>query len=130
MKDAVQSIADKRYERLYSEAYDKIKDAGNNAGSELLSSEGGLNGLKEPVVYVLGRDSNVGYASFDNDSNIVNQVAAVFPIFFFAVAALVCMTTMTRMVEDERTQIGVLKALGYSDGAVMAKYMFYSGSAG
>lgn len=129
LKDAVQSIADKRYERLYSEAYDKIKDAGNNAGSELLSSEGGLNGLKEPVVYVLGRDSNVGYASFDNDSNIVNQVAAVFPIFFFAVAALVCMTTMTRMVEDERTQIGVLKALGYSDGAVMAKYMFYSGSA-
>ena len=100
-----------------------------DAESEIADAQQKLDELKTPEVYILGRDTNVGYASFDNDSNIVNQVAAVFPIFFFAVAALVCMTTMTRMVEDERTQIGVLKALGYSDGAVMAKYLFYSGSA-
>ena len=53
----------------------------------------------------------------------------MFPVFFFLVAALVCMTTMTRMVDEERTQIGVLKALGYSNGQIMSKYLFYSGSA-
>ena len=59
----------------------------------------------------------------------MDAIANVFPIFFFLVAALVCMTTMNRMVEEQRTQIGVLKALGYSEGAIMGKYLFYSGSA-
>lgn len=85
--------------------------------------------LEEPDVYLLGRDTNIGYASFDNDSSIVNGIANVFPIFFFLVAALVCVTTMNRMVEEQRTQIGVLKALGYSEGSIMGKYLFYSGSA-
>ncbi|MFQ7240344.1 MAG: FtsX-like permease family protein [Roseburia intestinalis] len=79
--------------------------------------------------YVLGRDTNVGYVCFESDSGIVDGVADVFPIFFFLVAALVCVTTMNRMVEEQRTQIGVLKALGYSEHTIMAKYMFYSGSA-
>ena len=59
----------------------------------------------------------------------MDAIANVFPIFFFLVAALVCMTTMNRMVEEQRTQIGVLKALGYSEGTIMGKYLFYSGSA-
>ena len=113
----------------YNEGVKTLEAERTDAESEIADAQKKLDKLKTPEVYILGRDTNVGYASFDNDSNIVNQVAAVFPIFFFAVAALVCMTTMTRMVEDERTQIGVLKALGYSDGAVMAKYLFYSGSA-
>lgn len=78
---------------------------------------------------MLGRDTNVGYVCFESDSGIVDGVADVFPIFFFLVAALVCVTTMNRMVEEQRTQIGVLKALGYSEHTIMAKYMFYSGSA-
>jgi len=53
----------------------------------------------------------------------------MFPVFFFLVAALVCMTTMNRMIEEQRTQIGVLKALGYGKTVIMGKYMFYSGSA-
>ena len=53
----------------------------------------------------------------------------VFPLFFFMVAALVCMTTMTRMVDEQRTQIGVLKAMGYTSRAIMGKFIFYSGSA-
>ena len=56
-------------------------------------------------------------------------VAKVFPLFFFAVAALVCITTMTRMIDEQRTQIGTLKALGYSDGTIAWKYMSYSGGA-
>ena len=78
---------------------------------------------------MLGRDKNIGYASFESDSDIVEGIANVFPIFFFLVAALVCITTMTRMVEEQRTQIGILKALGYSEGTIMGKYLFYSGSA-
>ncbi len=79
--------------------------------------------------YLLDRNSNVGYVCFESDSNIVAKVATVFPIFFFLVAVLVCMTTMNRMIEEQRTQIGVLKALGYSRRTIMAKYMVYSGSA-
>ena len=79
--------------------------------------------------YALTRSINIGYVSFENDSQIVDGVAKVFPLFFFLVAALVCMTTMTRMIDEERTQIGVFKALGYSNRAVLGKYMFYSGSA-
>ncbi len=85
--------------------------------------------LTEPDTFVLNRDANVGVACFENDSSIVESVAIVFPVFFFLVVALVCITTMNRMIEEQRTQIGVLKAMGYSSGQIMAKYMFYSGSA-
>lgn len=84
---------------------------------------------KEVEVYVLGRDQNVGYVCFDADSKIVDGIATVFPIFFFAIAALVCSTTMQRMVSDERGQIGTMRALGYSEISVMMKYVIYSGSA-
>lgn len=79
--------------------------------------------------YLLDRNTNIGYVCFESDSNIVEEVATVFPVFFFLVAVLVCMTTMNRMIEEQRTQIGVLKALGYSRRTIMAKYMVYSGSA-
>lgn len=82
-----------------------------------------------PDTYVLDRSTNIGYVSFDNDSQIVNDVASVFPLFFFAIAALVCSTTMQRMVADERIQIGSMRALGYSSGTIVAKYVIYSGLA-
>lgn len=88
-----------------------------------------LDDVENPKTYVLGRDTNIGYVCFDNDTSIVDSIARVFPVFFFLVAALVCMTTMTRMIDEQRTQIGVLKALGYSKGKILGKYVFYSGSA-
>lgn len=87
-----------------------------------------LPDLEEPEVYVFDRSSNTGYMCYDNDTNIVDGVARVFPIFFFLIAALVCSTTMTRMVDDERGQIGTLRALGYSNAAIISKYMIYSGT--
>ena len=84
--------------------------------------------LEEPEIYVFDRSSNTGYMCYDNDTNIVDGVAKVFPIFFFLIAALVCSTTMTRMVDDERGQIGTLRALGYSNGAIISKYLIYSGT--
>lgn len=85
--------------------------------------------MEAPDTYVLGRDTNVGYLCFENDSAIVDGIANIFPVFFFLVAALVCSTTMNRMVEEQRTQIGVLKALGYGKGVIMSKYLFYAGAA-
>ena len=88
-----------------------------------------LSELEPADTYVLTRMENTGYAAFDNDTSIIAAISLVFPAFFFLVAALVCMTTMTRMVDEQRTQIGVLKALGYSDGQIMGRYLFYAGSA-
>ena len=113
------------YENSLAEFENQISDA----EEELRNGEIELAKLKKPDTYVLGRNTNIGYSCFESDSDIVAQVARVFPVFFILVAALVCMTTMSRMVEEQRTQIGVLKALGYSEGTVMGKYMFYSGTA-
>mgnify|MGYP002510107915 FL=1 len=110
--------AREEFEKQMAEAEQKIADA-----------ETDIAAIQKPRTYVLGRDTNVGYALFENDSSIVEGIANVFPVFFFLVAALVCMTTMNRMVEEQRTQIGVLKALGYGNGSIMGKYLFYAGSA-
>lgn len=115
----------KEYEESKADAEEKIADAKR----ELADAEEELEELEKPDTYVLGRDTNIGYACFESDSNIVDGVANVFPLFFFLVAALVCITTMNRMVEEQRTQIGVLKALGYGELSIMNKYMIYSGSA-
>ena len=88
-----------------------------------------LDSVDAPDTYTLGRDKNTGYVCFDNDSKIVDGIAAVFPIFFFAIAALVCSTTMSRMVSDERGIIGTMRALGFSDTAIVMKYAIYAGSA-
>lgn len=96
---------------------------------ELSDAKEELQDVEEPEVHLLDRSMNVGYASYESDVSIVEGVAVVFPLFFFLIAALVCSTTMTRMVDDERTQIGTLRAIGYSEGAILAKYLIYSGSA-
>lgn len=100
-----------------------------NAKKQIDDGRSELECLKKPETYTLDRSTNVGYVCFDNDASIVQGVSNVFPVFFFLVAALVCMTTMTRMVDEQRTQIGTMKALGYGGAAVARKYMIYSGSA-
>ena len=88
-----------------------------------------INRMDEPDVFVLDRNTNPGYLAMESNSEIVEGVSAVFPAFFLLIAALVCITTMTRMVEEERTQIGTLKALGYGNGRIILKYIAYAGSA-
>lgn len=102
----------------------------SEAQEEIDSSVSELNEtLKPATVYLLDRTSNAGYAGLENDTAIVKGVAKVFPLFFFLIAALVCITTMTRMISESRTQIGIYKALGYRNGTVAAQYLFYAGSA-
>ena len=109
----------------FAEAEEELADARR----ELDDGWNELGSLEEPTAYLLGRGTNVGYACLENDSQIVSSIAKVFPVFFFLVAALICVTTMTRMVEEQRGQIGVLSALGYGRAAIMNKFLFYAGSA-
>lgn len=108
---------------------DTAKAELDKGAAELDSAEKQIKNINHADTYVLDRDTNAGYVCFESDTNVVQSVASVFPVFFFLVAALVCLTTMTRMIADQRTQIGIMKALGYSSGAIIGKYMFYSGSA-
>lgn len=130
-------------EREYADGYREYMDARAEADVELADAlvkiedgEKELADAKEeiaeleyPTVYALTRFMNTGYACFDNDTAILEGIVAVFPAFFLLIAALVCITTMTRMVDENRGQIGTLKALGYSKGAIMSKFLIYSGSA-
>lgn len=76
--------------------------------------------------YVLDLNFNAGYYSYDADAERIGNIAKVFPIVFFVVAILICLTTMTRMVEEERIQIGTLKSLGYDDVSISFKYVLYA----
>jgi len=130
LRDGEKELADAR--RKIADAETEIADGEEkiaDARRELKDAEKEIDDIEYPSVYVLGRDANVGYACFESDSSIVDGISRVFPVFFFLIAALVCMTTMTRMIDEQRTQIGVLKALGYSRGQIMSKYIWYSGSA-
>ena len=113
----------------YEEGWRELEREREKAEAEIREAEDKLASFEPPEVYVLLRNTNTGYASFENDAGTVEGIGKVFPVFFFLIAALVCSTTMTRMVDDERTQIGTLRALGYGTAAIMGKYMIYSGSA-
>ena len=131
--------AQKEYDEGYQDYLDgkakadqKLADAAQelaDARVKIDDAQAELDELKAPSVYVLNRETNAGYVNFENDSSIVNGISKVFPVFFFLVAALVTMTTMTRMVEEQRTQIGTLKALGYGGATIAWKYIAYAGSA-
>lgn len=134
LKKAEQELQDarKKYEDGKKEADEKFDEAEEklrDGARKIKKAERKIGKIKKGKSYVYGREINIGYSTFESNAGIVESIATVFPLFFFLVAALVCMTTMTRMIDEQRTQIGVLKALGYSDQAVLGTYMFYSGSA-
>ena len=119
----------KKEERKADNEFDKAKRELDDAKDKLDEAQEKIDDMEIGNSFALSRKENMGYASFDSNSSIVSNISKIFPLFFFLIAALVCMTTMTRMVDEQRTQIGILKALGYSNGQIVGKYMFYSGSA-
>ena len=119
------------YEQAKQDAEKELADAEQelkDAEEELLDARDEIDSMDTPDLTILDRNSNVGYNNLDSSSDIVAGVSRVFPVFFILIAALVCITTMTRMIDEERTQIGTLKALGYTDREIMNKYLIYSGS--
>ena len=110
------------YESKKAEADSRLADAER----QLNDAQKQIDDLENPTWYVMDRTANYGVASFNADADRVDSIAQVFPFIFFLVAALVALTTMTRMVEEERMLIGTYKALGYSRARITAKYLVYA----
>ncbi len=105
----------KKADEEFEEAYEKIENFRKD-----------IDSLEKPEWYVLDLDSNLGYYQFSQDSERISKIAKVFPVLFYIVAILVSLTTMTRMVEEERSELGTLKSLGYEDSQILFKYMLYA----
>ncbi|TLG74166.1 FtsX-like permease family protein [Culicoidibacter larvae] len=103
------------------EAASKLADA----EIKLLDAKKDLATLKLPVYTARTRDDNTGYTQYYENSTRIDVLSNVFPVFFFAIAALVSLTTMTRMVDEQRSQMGTLKALGYERRSIMKKFVIY-----
>ncbi|MEG1743651.1 MAG: FtsX-like permease family protein, partial [Clostridia bacterium] len=116
-------------DKEYAENYEKAQTELANAKIKIDSAQKDISAIKIPEWYVSDRRDTVSFASYRSNSNKVAAIARVFPIFFFLVAALVALTTMTRMIDEERMQIGTLKALGYSKSKILMYYLFYGISA-
>ncbi|MBE6881036.1 MAG: FtsX-like permease family protein [Ruminococcaceae bacterium] len=116
-EDGVKALEDGK-----KEADEKFAEA----EEEIDKNEKEIDELSEIEWYVFTRDDNPGYSEYGENALRISYIAVVFPLFFVMIAALVCLTTMTRMVDEQRTQIGTLKALGYSNTSIMMKYIIYA----
>jgi len=115
-----EGIAEYRFEKQKAER--EIADA----REEIAEAEAKVADIEWPKWYVFSREDNPGYAQYGVNAESVDQISLVFPVFFILTAILVCLTTMTRMVEERRVQIGTMKALGYSRGTILMKYLLYA----
>lgn len=135
-KDKIAEIKEERENARYQELIDKVNTEMAKLGEfniKIQEAEGNLISAREKVVeiekvkwYILDRQQNTGYSSYIQDTESIENLSIVFPIVFFAIATLVSLTSMTRMVEEERQEIGTLKALGYNKFHIMLKYLIYS----
>lgn len=101
---------------------EKIKDA----EGKLIDAREKVEDIEKPEWYIWDRNNNQGYSSYVNDSDNMSKIANVFPVVFFVIAALISLTSMTRMVEEQRGLIGTFKALGYSNLSISMKYVIYA----
>lgn len=114
--------AQKEYDKEKSKADKKFAEA----EEEINNAQEKLDKISSPEWYVFTRDDNPGYSSFSQNADRLDAVASVFPVFFLLVAVLVCVTTMTRLIEEKRTEIATFKALGYSNISIVAKFVIYA----
>lgn len=124
LEEKEQELADAKqeYEDGYAEAQPELADA----RQQIADGEQELKDLEKPEWYVMDREDVTSAKGFADDAERIDNIGQVFPWIFFLVAALISLTTMTRMVEEQRQQIGTLKALGYRDGAIAMKYLCYA----
>ena len=113
-------------EKELEENKKKAEEELSKAKEKLEEAEKKISEIEKPDLYVLDRKSHYSYVDYENSANSINKLSNVFPVFFFIVAALVCLTTMTRMVDEQRVNIGTLKALGYNKGSIAKKFIVYA----
>lgn len=112
----------KEYEDAKVEAEQELADG----KEEILDAESEVREIEKGKWLLGDRSDNTSFSSYGDNADKIAAIATVFPVFFFLVAALVALTTMTRMVEEERGQVGTMKALGYTRGQIAAKYILYA----
>ena len=112
----------KEYEDGKADAEDEIADGER----KLADAKQELEDLKDPEWVISTRDDLPEYTGYGDNAQRIRNIGKVFPVLFFLVAALISLTTMTRMVEEQRTQIGTMKALGYSKSSIAGKYILYA----
>lgn len=110
----------------YQEQEANARSQLDDAQAEIDDAQAQVDALEQPDVFLLDRTQDEGVETYMQDTRRMDGIANVFPVFFFLVAALVALTTMTRMVEDDRVLIGTLKALGYSKGRIASRYLAYA----
>lgn len=108
-----------------SKLEDVSKELNDDRYNSYVNSIGSLR-TPTPTMYIFERSDNIGYSEYKANSEKIDAIGKVFPIIFFVVSALVCLTSMSRMVEEQRLQIGTLKALGYSGFSIAMKYIAYA----
>ncbi len=113
-------------EEEYLEAKEKVERELKDAWEEIEKAEKEIQDIEKGKWYVLDRNSHYSFVDYKGAADRIEALSKVFPLFFVLVAALVCLTTMTRMVDEQRVNIGTLKSLGYSKGAIAFKYIIYS----
>ena len=114
--------AKKEYEEGKAEAEAEIADG----EKKIAEAEADIEDIELPKWYVYDRSTLIEYSGFGENAQRLGAIGRVFPVLFFLVAALISLTSMTRMVEEQRTSIGTMKALGYSKGAIASKYIGYA----
>lgn len=113
-------------EEEYLEAKEQAEKELEKAWKEIKDAEDEIRDIERGRWYVLDRNSHYSYVDYGGAADRIDALSQVFPLFFALVAALVCLTTMTRMVDEQRVNIGTLKALGYGKGAIALKYISYA----
>ena len=116
-------------EQEYLEKKEEAEEKLADGAKQLREARNQLKDINEGKWYVFTRQDSAGFSGYGSNADKIAAIAKVFPAFFFLVAALVALTTMTRLVEEERSQVGALKSLGYSSGAIAAKYLLYAAAA-
>lgn len=105
---------------------DELNTSIKEVSSELKDKEDELSKIKDVLAYSIKRSEVAGFYEYKLETERIENIAKVFPLMFFLVAALVSLTTMTRMVDEERSQMGTLRAIGYSKSSVIFKYVLYA----
>ena len=110
----------------YNKGYNEYKDAKKEAEDKIKEAREELNTIEKPIWYIFDRSDDQTYSTYIGQTKSIKSLATVFPLVFYAVAILVSLISMNRMVEDDRGEIGTLKSLGFTNKEIITKYLLFS----
>jgi len=123
LKDNLKETKEKQENARYENLIEQIELSMRDYPSEIV--EVAKEKIEKPTWYILDRNDNFGYQNYKDDALKVEAISKILPIFFVIVAMLMCLNTLTRMIEEERTEIGVLQANGFSKSSIILSYLYY-----